>query len=96
MGVLSNATSELCGEIVVMRQQRRALANRLEQENRARRAAVRQMCNDLTGARVRMATELQRRRQYFLRKLEQFTRKLRQDVRADIAGARRAWAGKVA
>ena len=95
MGVLSNATSELCGEIVAMRQQRRALANRLEQENKARTAAARKMCNDLTSAHVRMTTELRRRRQSFLRKLEQFTRELRRDVRADIAGARRAWAGKV-
>lgn len=96
MGVLSNAMTGLCGEIVAMRQQRKALANRLKEEHGARRAAVKEMCNDLAGARVRMATEVKRQHQSLRRKREQLTHKHRQDMRSDLAGARRGWAGKAA
>jgi hypothetical protein len=96
VGVLSNAMTELCSEIVAMRQQRKALANRLKEEHRTRRAAVKERCNDLASARVRMATEVKRQHQSFRRKREQLTHQLRQDMRSDLAGARRGWAGKVA
>ena len=94
MGTLTNHVTQLCGEIVSNRNQRHALNESLAQETRHRRASVSDMCADFAGLRHGMARRTLRERRAFLANLRRAVHTQRCGMQTDLAGVRKAWAGK--
>ena len=94
MGRLSEDMTRLCGEIQTLRGSRRASRKELVNGNRDRQKDVAEMCGDFSGTQTRMAERMRAGRLAFLKKLKQTVSGQQREMRADIAAARRAWAGK--
>ena len=94
MGTLTSHVAQLCGEIVSSRNQRHALNQSLAQETLHRKAFVSDMCSDFAGLRHGMARTTLNERQAFLANLRRAVRTQRCDMQTDLAGVRKAWAGK--
>lgn len=92
--MLTDDMTRLCGEIVAMRRGRGCLMSQLQCDTKGRRQAVVGFCADLSSARTTMAKRTKNERVAFVNGLKRWVGARRRDVRNDLAGARRAWAGK--
>lgn len=93
MGVLNEGIGRLCDEITAMRQGRKALRRELESGTAERKTAVYEMRKQFSTLRAAMAGRAKQDRFAFLTALRRSVGELRRQVRADLAGARRAWNG---
>jgi len=94
--MLTEDMTRLCGEILSMRQLRSSLMNELQRCAKGRKQAVAELCAHVGSARVAMAKRTRNERVAFMNSLRRSVGAHRRDVRNDLAGARRAWAGKSA
>jgi len=94
--MLTEQTRGLCEEIVAMRTRRGELLKALESESKTRREAVSDLCRQIHKARMGMAKRLHHDRVSFLRHLRHVVHAQRRELRSDLAGARKAWAGVAA
>jgi hypothetical protein len=94
--MLTEEMTRLCGEIVALRTHRGELLKTLGCETRDRSAAVADLCRQFHKARAGMARRMHHERASFLRNLRQGVNAQRREMSSDLAGVRRAWAGKAA
>ena len=93
MGRLLEDMTRLSGEIQALRGSRRAFRRELSDGNRERQMDVFEMCADFAGSQARMAKQTKGERLAFLKNLKRTVGGQQREMRADIAAARRAWAG---
>ena len=74
----------------------RAFLMLLSDGNRDRQRDVIDMCAHFAGRRMQMATNMKDERLDFLHNLRRTVRRQLRGLRADLAGARRAWSGEAA
>ena len=86
--------TRLCGEIVAMRNRRGSMMSELQQGAMERKRAVDQLCAHHGSARASMAKQTKSERAAFMSSLRRSVGGHLREVRNDLAGARRAWAGK--
>jgi len=86
--------TRLCGEILAMRRMRGSLVSELQHDAKERKQAVAELCTHIGSARVAMAKRTRNERVAFLNSLRRSVGAHRRDVRNDLAGVRRVWAGK--
>jgi hypothetical protein len=94
MGRLLEDMTRLSGEIQALRGSRQTFRKELADGNRERERDVAEMCGDFSGTQTRMAERMRAGRLAFLKNLKQTVSGQQRDMRADIAAARRAWAGR--
>ncbi len=92
--MLTEDTVRLRDEIVAMRNDRGSLMNDLQKETKSRKKAMTQLCSHFGHARAKMAKQTKHARLAFLDNLKRSVGTLRRDMSDDLAGARKAWAGK--
>ncbi len=92
--MLTEDTVRLRDEIVAMRDARGSLMNDLQKDTKSRKKAVTQLCSHFGHARAKMAKQAKHARLTFLDDLKRSVGALRKDMTDDLAGARKAWAGK--
>ena len=92
MGRLTEDMTRLCGEIQALRGSRQALKKDLEDGNKDRQRDVFEMSVDFAGTRARMTNRTKAERRAFLKNLKRTVGGQQREIRADLAGARRAWA----
>lgn len=92
--MLTEDIARLCGEIVSLRQNRCNMMKDLQQETMARSQAVGDLCTHFTQARATMAKQTKSERTAFMNDLKKTVNVLRREVSDDLAGARKAWAGR--
>jgi hypothetical protein len=83
-------------EIQALRGSRRAFLMELSVDNRDRQRDVLDMVAHFAGKQTQTATRLKDGRIDFMHDLRRTVRGQLRKVRADIAGARRAWSGEAA
>ncbi len=93
MGALTNAMNRLCGEIRTLRRTRHTLMSELARSTRQRRKMVSEMRAGFARAHARLAKDRRADRSTFLRDLRMTVAREQQELRADLAGVRRAWCG---
>jgi 16S rRNA G1207 methylase RsmC len=81
-------------EILAMRKGRSTLMNDLQKETKSREKTVTHLCAHFGHVRARMAKQAKQARLTFLDNLKRSVSAMRKDTTDDLAGARRAWAGK--
>ena len=91
--MMTDDMSRLCGEIVAMRKGRGALRDGLLRDHKDRQQCVVQFCAHSRSARAEMAKRTKTERLTFLHNLQRGVNAQRREMRRDLAGARRAWAG---
>ena len=94
--MLTEQMTGLCGEIVAMRARRGELLKALESDSKERREAVSDLCKQLHKARMGMARRMHHDRVSFMRHLRHVVHVQRRELRSDLAGAHKAWAGVAA
>jgi hypothetical protein len=94
MGRLLEEMTRLAGEVQALRGSRRAFRKELADGNRERQMDVFKMCADFADTQARMAGRTKAERLAFLKNLKRTVSGQQRDMRVDIAGARRAWAGR--
>jgi hypothetical protein len=94
--MLTEDMTRLSEEIVSMRRMRGSLMGHLHQDATERKQAVAEMCSQMGEARVAMARRTKNERMAFLSGLRRAVGAQCREMRNDLAGARRAWAGKAA
>jgi len=87
MGRLTEGMTRLCGEIVALRGARKGFVKNICHNVAAMRRGFSQ-------ARAEMAAKTKKERRAFVADLKGKVAGLRQELAADLDGARRAWAGK--
>ena len=92
--MLTDDMTRLCAEIVALRRMRSSLMSELQRGAKGRGQAVAELCARTCSARVAMARRARNERATFLNGLRRSVGAHRRDVRNDLAGARRVWAGK--
>lgn len=92
--MLTDDMTRLCSEIHAMRRTRGSMMSELQRDTKGRKQAVAQLCAHLGSARTAMAKRTKNERVAFLNNLKRSVGGQRRDMRNDLAGARRAWAGK--
>ena len=85
--MLTDDMTRLCGEILALRKMRCSFRNGLQRD-------VAELCAGFGSARAAMAKQTKNERVTFLNGLKRSVGAQRRDMRSDLAGARRAWAGK--
>jgi len=93
MGRLLEDMTRLSGEIQALRGSRRAFRRELAEVNRDRRMDVVEMCADFAGTQARMANRKKAERFAFCKNLKRTVGGQQREIRAEMAAARRAWAG---
>ena len=96
MGRMLEDMTRLNEEIQALRGSRRAFLMELSVDNRDRQRDVLDMVAHFAGKQTQTATRLKDGRIEFMHDLRRTVRGQLRKVRADIAGARRAWSGEVA
>jgi len=91
--MLKDDTTRLCGEIRAMRKMRGNLMDELQQGASELKETVMELCSDFGQARTAMAKQTKHERVAFLNTLKRSVGALRRDLRKDLAGAHKAWAG---
>ena len=91
---MTDDTVRLRDEIVAMRNVRGTLMNDLQKEAKSREKAVKHLCSHFGHVRAKMAKQTKHERLTFLNNLKRSVGALRKDMTDDLAGARKAWAGK--
>jgi len=94
MGRLLEDMTRLAGEIQALHGSRRAFRKELADGNSDRHMDVFEMCADFAGTQAQLATTAKEERLAFLKNLKRAVGGQQREIRADIAGARRAWAGR--
>ena len=94
MGRLLEEMTRLAGEIQELRGSRRTLRSELAEGNRERQMDVFEMCVDLADTQGRKAERTKAELLAFLNDLKRTVGGQQREMRADIAAARRAWAGR--
>ena len=94
--MLTEEMTRLCGEIVAMRTRRGELLKTLESDSQERRESVSDLCRQFHKARAGMARRTHHDRVSFLRHLKHGVHAQRRELRSDLAGVRKAWAGAAA
>jgi hypothetical protein len=92
--MLTDDVNRLCGEILTMRKVRCQLRSSLADGSRERQKSVQSFCAEIGEARVEQARKSKKDRLNFLHSLARTVNAQRREMRMDLAGARRAWAGK--
>lgn len=93
MGRMLEDMTRLAGEIQTLRGSRRALRKELVDGNHERQMDVLEMCADFADTQTRMAERTKEERLAFLKNLKRTVGGQQEELRSDIAAARRAWAG---
>jgi hypothetical protein len=96
MGRMLEDMTRLNEEIQALRGSRRAFLMELSVDNRDRQRDVLDMVAHFAGKQTQTATRLKDGRIEFMHDLRRTVRGQLRKVRADIAGARRAWSGEAA
>jgi hypothetical protein len=96
MGRLLEDMTRLNAEMQTLRGSRRAFLMELSVDNRDRQRDVLDMVAHFAGKQTQTATRLKDGRIDFMHDLRRTVRGQLRKVRADIAGARRAWSGEAA
>ena len=94
--MLTEDMTRLCGEILAMRGMRGDLMRELQRGAKCRQQSTADLCAHIGAARVAMAKQTKNERVAFLNGLKRSVGAHQREVRNDLAGARRAWAGKSA
>ena len=92
--MLTEDMTRLCGEINAMRRMRGTMMSDLQHGAKELKHTVTKLCAHFGRARMTMAKRTKHERVAFLNNLKRSVGAQRRDVRDDLAGARRAWAGK--
>lgn len=94
MGRLLEEMTRLAGEIQALRGSRRVFQKELADGNRERQMDVFEMCADFADTQARVAKRTKEERLAFLKNLRRTVGGQQREMRADMAAARRAWAGR--
>jgi hypothetical protein len=94
--MLTDDMTRLCGEICAMRRMRGSMMSELQHGATERKQTVAELCAHIGRARTTMAKRTKHERVAFLNNLKRSVSAQRRDMRNDLTGARRAWAGKSA
>ena len=92
--MLTDDMTRLCEEIVAMRKMRGSMMTELRHGAKGLRHSVTKLCAHFGRVRTTMAKRTKNERVAFLNDLKRSVNGQRRDMRSDLAGARRAWAGK--
>jgi len=92
--MLADDMSRLCGEIVGLRCSREGMVKQLRRETEGRRQAVSDLCAHFDRTRLELAKRNGAERGAFLNDLKSSVQRQCADMRNDLAGARRGWAGR--
>jgi hypothetical protein len=92
--MLTDDMTRLCDEIVAMRKMRGSMMNELQHGAKGLKHSVTKLCAHFGRVRATMAKRSKNERLTFLNNLKRTVGGQRRDIRNDLAGARRAWAGK--
>lgn len=93
MGQLTDQMTRLHGEVVASRHERETLMRDLAWGRKDRRTTVSEMQSDFSAARAEMARKMKKNLRAFITNLKRAVGGQRQEFRADLASARRAWLG---
>ena len=86
--------TRLSGEIQALRGHRRELRKELAEGNKDRQMDVFEMCMDFSDTQARAAKRSKEARLAFLKILKRTINGQQREMKADMAAARRAWAGR--
>jgi hypothetical protein len=92
--MLTEDMTRLCDEIVAMRKMRGNMMTDLQHGAKGLKHTVTKLCAHFGRVRATMAKRTKNERLTFLNNLKRTVGAQRRDMRNDLAGARRAWAGK--
>lgn len=92
--MLTDDMTRLCGEIVALRNKRGELMADLVSSTEAMKRSVADCCTHFTDMRAQMARSTGADRARFMSSLKRSVGAQCQAMQADLAGARKAWAGK--
>ena len=92
--MLTEDMTRLCDEIVGMRKMRGAMMSDLQHGAKGLKHSVTKLCAHFGRVRATMAKRTKNERLAFLNNLKRTVGAERREMRNDLAGARRAWAGK--
>lgn len=92
--MMTDDTVRLRDEILAMRNVRGGLMNDLQKDTKSRKKTISQLCSHFGHVRAKMAKQTKHERLTFLNSLKRSVGALRKDMTDDLAGARKAWAGK--
>jgi hypothetical protein len=92
--MLTDDMTRLCDEILAMRKTRGSMMTELQHGAKGLRHSVTKLCAHFGRVRTTMAKRTKNERVAFLNDLKRSVNGQRRDMRSDLAGARRAWAGK--
>ena len=94
--MLTDDMTRLCREIVDLRGMRASAMKDLQNETEDRKQAVTEFCSQMHADRKAMASRTKKERMTFLKGLRRSVNAQRSEMRNDLAGAGRAWAGETA
>ncbi len=94
--MLTNDMTRLCREIVTLRGMRASAMTELQQDAKERKQTVEDFCSQIHEDRVAMAGRTKKERMTFLKGVRRLVNAQRREMTNDLAGARKAWAGKKA
>ena len=92
--MLTEDMTRLCDEIVAMRKMRGNMMTDLQHGAKGLKHTVTKLCAHFGRVRATMAKRTKHERLTFLNNLKSTVGAQRREMRNDLAGARRAWAGK--
>jgi len=92
--MLTEDMTRLCDEIVTLRKMRGSMMAELQHGAKGLKHSVTKLCAHFGRVRATMAKRTKNERLTFLNNLKRSVGAQRRDMRNDLAGARRAWAGK--
>ena len=92
--MLTDEMTRLCDEILAMRKARGTMMLELRHGAKGLNHSVTKLCAHFGRVRATMAKRTKNDRLTFLNNLKRSVGAERRDLRNDLAGARRAWAGK--
>ena len=92
--MLTDDMTRLCDEIVAMRKVRGSMMTDLQHGAKGLTHSVTKLCAHFGRVRATMAKRTKNERVAFLNNLKSTVGAQRREMRNDLAGARRAWAGK--
>jgi hypothetical protein len=92
--MLTEDMTRLCDEILALRKARGNMMTELQHGANGLKHSVTKLCAHFGRVRNTMAKRTQHERLAFLNNLKRSVGAQRSEMRNDLAGARRAWAGK--
>ena len=92
--MLTNDMTRLCREIVTLRGMRASAMTELQQDAKERKQVVAELCSQMHDDRTAMARQTRKERMTFMKGVRRTVNAQRRAMTNDLAGARKAWAGK--